>query len=73
MYPLDHQLVPRHRKASMEDLKLLPRGTLRRRSCLPAIRADDAIVQYLGLQVHDIVRIDRLDGTVYFRVVIATR
>ena len=42
-------------------------------SVLPAIFADDAIVQYLGLVVNDIVRIDRLDGTVYFRVVITTR
>jgi DNA-directed RNA polymerase subunit H (RpoH/RPB5) len=73
LYPLDHQLVPRHRKATVEDLKLLPRGTLRRPSCLPAIRSDDAIVQYLGLKVGDIVRIDRLDHTVYFRMVISSR
>ena len=71
MYPLDHQLVPVHRKATAEDLKLLPRGTLSRRNLLPAIRSDDIIVQYLGLHVNDIVRIDRHDGTVYFRAVIA--
>ena len=52
---------------------MLPQGALKRRSILPAIRADDAIIQYLGLSVNDIVRIDRLDGTVYFRVVIPTR
>jgi DNA-directed RNA polymerase subunit H (RpoH/RPB5) len=72
-YPLDHQLVPKHRFATPEDLKMLPQGALKRRSILPAIRADDAIIQYLGLSVNDIVRIDRLDGTVYFRVVIPTR
>ena len=48
-----------------------PRGTLSRRNLLPAIRSDDIIVQYLGLHVNDIVRIDRHDGTVYFRAVIA--
>ena len=47
MYPLDHQLVPTHRKATADDLKMLPAGALRRRSCLPAIRLDDVVVQYL--------------------------
>lgn len=72
MYPLDHHLVPRHRRATPSDLKLLPPGALKRRNILPSIRFDDAIVQYLGLSVNDIVRIDRLDGAVYFRVVIPT-
>ena len=73
MYHLDHQLVPAHRRATADDLQLLPAGALKRRSVLPAIFADDPIVQYLGLVVNDIVRIDRLDGTVYFRVVVTTR
>jgi DNA-directed RNA polymerase subunit H (RpoH/RPB5) len=68
MFPLDHHLVPRHQKATAQDLEMLPPGTLRRRSVLPGIRADDAIVQYLGLCVNDIVRIDRLDRPSWFPI-----
>ena len=32
MYPLDHQLVPAHRRATADDLQLLPAGALKRRS-----------------------------------------
>lgn len=28
------------------------------------------VARYLGLRAGDVVRIDRLDGTVYFRVVV---
>ena len=73
-YPLDHELVPRHRKAADDDLRRigglrLPRGT----ASLPALRADDPIAQYLALAVGDVVRIDRHDGTVYYRVVVVAR
>ena len=48
MYPLDHDLVPRHRRATADDLRLLaPLHIHRRGTMLPALRADDPIVQYL--------------------------
>jgi hypothetical protein len=40
---------------------------------LPSLRKDDPIVQYLGLTVGDIVRVDRQDGSVYYRLVIPTK
>ena len=40
---------------------------------LPSLRADDPVVQYLGLSVGDIVRIDRPDGSVYYRLVIVCK
>lgn len=40
---------------------------------LPSLRADDPVVQYLGLSVGDVVRIDRPDGSIYYRLVIACK
>ena len=76
-YPLDHDLMPPHRHATApEDLERLaqlrlPRGPAW--GALPALRADDPIVQYLALSVGDVMRIDRRDGTVYYRVVVSAR
>lgn len=66
LYPLDHEMVPPHRRATPEERAAL-RVPL---SMLPVLRRDDAIAQYLGLQHGDVVRIDRLDGTVYWRHVV---
>lgn len=82
-YPLDHELVPRHRRATAEDLSHLPTGSVRRASGMlpalhpafrgdgrhaePCLRTTDPIVQYLGLRAGEIVRIDRHDGSTYFR------
>ena len=69
--PLDHEIVPPHRRATDDDLRaagLLARAA---RAHLPALRASDPIVQYLGLRVGDVVRIDRHDGSVYLRLVTA--
>jgi DNA-directed RNA polymerase subunit H (RpoH/RPB5) len=68
--PLDHEIVPAHRKATGDDLRQM--GVARAaRALLPSLRASDPIVQYLGLRIGDVVRIDRLDGSVYLRVVTA--
>ena len=75
-YPLDHDLVPMHRLATPEE-----RARLGPVSVLPQLRADDAVAQaprpasspgaarYLGLRVGDVVRIDRRDQTVHWRLV----
>lgn len=44
-----------------EKKRLLPLNAL------PILRSDDPIAQYLGLRPGDVVRVDRLDGTVYWR------
>ena len=68
--PMDHELVPPHRRATPAERAALLRtaGALRN---LPVLRSDDAIAQYLGLQHGEVVRIDRLDGTVYWRWVVS--
>lgn len=69
-YPLDHEIVPPHRRATAADLR--DAGLTRcKPSVLPAVRSDDPVVRYLRLRVGDIVRIDRRDGSLYFRRVIA--
>lgn len=83
MYPLDHELVPEHvlpggsyyvcvkgeirRCLSKEEVARQPWSRVN----LPCIRRSDPIAQYLGLLSGDVVRINRLDGTVYFRQVVS--
>lgn len=69
-YPLDHEIVPPQRRATTEDLRAAGLIDLKR-SLLPSIRCDDAIVRYLDLVPGDVMCIDRLDGSRYFRRVIA--
>lgn len=67
VYPLDHELVPRHRRATATE-----RARLGPRQCLPSLRSDDVIAQYLALRIGDVVRIDRHDHTVYWRHIVST-
>jgi DNA-directed RNA polymerase subunit H (RpoH/RPB5) len=81
-YPLDHTMVPTHRRASPDEVcRLLGcsnggtshhhrKATERKANLLPCLRTDDPIAQYLGLETGEIVRIDRLDGSVYYRVIV---
>ena len=92
MYPLDHALVPPHRRVPVNEVRgsrsfaqwLTEKKTKRLETkylcpgkrlsaVLPSLRADDPVVQYLGLSVGDIVRIDRPDGSVYYRLVIVCK
>lgn len=69
-YPLDHEIVPPHRRATPADLRAA--GLSRcKPGLLPAVRSDDPVVRYLHLRVGEIVRIDRQDGSLYFRRVIS--
>lgn len=63
--PLNHQLVPTHRRATAEE-----RARLRPVKHLPVLRADDAIAQYLALRAGEVVHITRNDGTVYYRLIV---
>ena len=78
VYPLDHELVPPHRRATSDEVDILlgPRkpGVGRiganKLSQLPCLRLDDAIAHYLALKPGEVVHIDRLDGSVYYRVIV---
>ena len=63
--PLDHDLVPPHRRATAAE-----RARLRPLHHLPSLRADDVVAQYLALRPGDVARIDRHDGSVYWRHVV---
>ena len=81
-YPLDHTLVPPHRPASPDEVcRLLGcpnvgtphhhrKATERKNQLLPCLRMDDPIARYLGMMPGEIVRIDRLDGSIYYRVIV---
>lgn len=60
-----HQLVPLHRVATAEE-----RRTLGSVHLLPLLRSDDAIVRYLGLKTGEVVRIQRCDGSLYWRHIV---
>jgi DNA-directed RNA polymerase subunit H (RpoH/RPB5) len=64
LYPMDHELVPCHRKATDEE-----RSRLAPVSQFPILRADDVITRYLGLDAGDVVHILRPDDTVYWRLI----
>ena len=68
LYPLDHDLVPTHRRATPEERRAL--APVNR---LPLLCLDDPVVQYLGLRPGDVVRIERRDGTLYWRQVTASK
>lgn len=65
VYPLDHELVPRHRRATAEE-----RARLHPVHQLPALRVDDPVARYLGVDPGEVLRIDRPDGTVYWRLTV---
>lgn len=68
--PLDHVLVPRHSPVTPAETGVL-RTNSSAAAVLPLLRADDPIVQYLGLRAGDVVRVDRHDNTPYFRLVVS--
>ena len=63
MYPLDHELVPLHRKATAEERRALVGAP----ALLPSLRVDDVVAQYLGLRAGDVVRIVY---TMYFCIIV---
>lgn len=68
MFPLAHELVPSHRLATPEE-----RRAIRSVHALPVLRSNDVVAQYLGFRAGDVVRIDRPDGSVYWRQILTAR
>jgi DNA-directed RNA polymerase subunit H (RpoH/RPB5) len=61
-----HVFVPKHQLATPEERKALVKYI----SNIPHIRTTDAVVRFLGFRTGDIVRINRHDGSVAYRVVV---
>lgn len=62
--PMNHVLVPKHKKLSEEDAKkVLEELHIKSRSQLPLIQRNDIISRWLGLQQWDIVKITRYNDT----------
>lgn len=60
--PLEHERVPRHRHATEEEIRSLPRGQL------PVIQSHDIVVRWMGFCVDDTIAIERKDSVYYRRV-----
>ena len=58
---LDHRLVPLHTKVGHRD---------HNNDKLPEMCQNDAVASYMGYETGDIIRIDRQDGTIYYRYVV---
>lgn len=64
-HPLLHNTVPPQRPATDEE-----KASLRPLRSLPWIHQNDAVVLYLGMSVGDVLRVDRFDRSVYWRLVV---
>lgn len=67
--PLDNTMVPLHEMLSEEETTELLRVHNIVKDHLPKIPAHDPIVRWNGWTVGDIIRIHRVDGTLYYRLV----
>jgi len=64
-HPPVHNTVPPQRPATDEEI-----ASLRPLRNLPWIHQNDAVVLYLGMTVGDVLRVDRFDRSVYWRLVV---
>jgi DNA-directed RNA polymerase subunit H (RpoH/RPB5) len=56
-----HRFVPKHERISSENVKELCK--------YPIIKSFDPIIKYYGFEKGNLIKITRLDGSIYFRVV----
>ena len=57
---MKHELVPKHTKIDNKK---------KNTSKYPILRKTDAVARFLGFKYGDIIRIDRTDGSIYYRFV----
>lgn len=62
---LEHSLVPKHTRATPQEVRSI--GTDAKN--LPVLKFSDAIVRYCDFKSGEIVRVDRADNTMVFRIV----
>ncbi|KXS45080.1 MAG: DNA-directed RNA polymerase, subunit H [Methanolobus sp. T82-4] len=72
---LDHELIPKHEIMSEEDLKTVLKMYNIGKEQLPKIKVDDPVIQEIGAQTGEVVKITRKSQTAgeayYYRLVIA--
>lgn len=72
---LDHQLIPKHEIMSEDELKSVLKQYAIEKEQLPKIKAVDPVIQEIGAQVGEVVKITRISQTAgeafYYRLVIA--
>jgi len=71
---LDHELIPKHEIMSEDELKSVLNQYKIGKEQLPKIKDDDPIIQEIGAQVGEVVKITRNSQTAgeayYYRLVI---
>ncbi|WP_406660994.1 DNA-directed RNA polymerase subunit H [Methanolobus sp. ZRKC3] len=71
---LDHELIPKHEIMPEDELKSLLNEYKIGKEQLPKIKVDDPIIQEIGAQVGEVVKISRNSQTAgeafYYRLVI---
>lgn len=65
LQPLNHVLVPAQRRATPQEVQ-----RFRHLRNLPSIHATDIVIMHLGMSSGEVLRIDRKDGSVYWRLVV---
>lgn len=72
---LDHQLIPKHEIMSEDDLKSVLKHYAIEKEQLPKIKVVDPVIQEIGAQAGEVVKITRNSQTAgeafYYRLVIA--
>lgn len=72
---LDHQLIPKHEIMPEDELKSVLKQYAIEKEQLPKIKVVDPVIQEIGAQVGDVVKITRNSQTAgeafYYRLVIA--
>ncbi|WP_406658010.1 DNA-directed RNA polymerase subunit H [Methanolobus sp. ZRKC2] len=72
---LDHELIPKHEIMSEEELKTVLKAYNIGKEQLPKIKTDDPVIQEIGAQAGEVVKITRNSQTAgeayYYRLVIA--
>ncbi|MBP1909423.1 DNA-directed RNA polymerase subunit H [Methanolobus bombayensis] len=72
---LDHQLIPKHEIMLEDELKSVLKQFAIEKEQLPKIKVVDPVIQEIGAQVGDVVKITRNSQTAgeafYYRLVIA--
>lgn len=72
---LDHQLIPKHEIMSEDELKSVLKHYAIEKEQLPKIKVVDPVIQEIGVQAGEVVKITRNSQTAgeafYYRLVIA--
>ncbi|MCX6770187.1 MAG: DNA-directed RNA polymerase subunit H [Candidatus Micrarchaeota archaeon] len=66
-----HELIPKHKLLSKDDSEKMLAHYHASKMQIPKIKAKDPALAELGAKTGQIVEITRLDGSLYYRLVVA--